>query len=170
MRRNDFQTSGFYRLVRRFRVRFRVRPIWLAVDEQSAEAGFVLELYGSHDVAWNHEDHSCAICRTMLVALLAIADRVLTTNHASETNSQSTTRYVASPDAAEMKVEKTVTYRRSLCLANDGWALQIVEQTCDALHGFGCREIRQEPDSTDTQAHFTERLETAHPSACSCAG
>ena len=159
MRSSDFQANSLYRFVRRFGVRFQLRPTCLAVDEQDAEAGFELELYGSHAPEWNHADHSCAVCRTMLVGLLAIADRVLPPDRSSETSCRSTTRYVASAYAAEMKVEKTVSCRRLLSLATDSWALHIVEHTRDALIELGCREIRQEPASTHLQAHIKESLQ-----------
>ena len=169
MRSTDLETRGLSRVVRRFRMRFQIRPAFLSANKGSAEARFDLELYGFHGKPWNHPDHSCTICRNMLVALLAVADRVLPTDRNFGINCESTTRYVAPPAVAEMKVEKTVICRRPLSQASDAWALQIVEHTRDALVELGCGEIRQGSVAVHLRAHIDDGLKAPGPSACTCA-
>lgn len=61
-------------LVEHFQITWQFRPLYEVVSDESREAGFLLELKGTHEPVDDHVGRRCARCTNLLLALRIIGD------------------------------------------------------------------------------------------------
>lgn len=127
-------------------ISFRIRPMYVSLAGDRPEIGFELELIGTHPAVRQHADSGCAHCRSVLFALLDLADRGLHTEQTAartiSTRCEKLVRYRAN-NAYPPEVVLRVTVVRSMSLNDleEDRILKLADDVRKALQGFGCQEV-----------------------------
>lgn len=139
-------------LARQFNVRFSLTPTDVSVAGREVTVGFELQLVGTHPDP-SSAGRSCKQCQRVLMNLLEFADCTVPTRANGQQRPYETLTRFGGGIGCDGQVSLVVhlVQTRRFEQANDGWALEFLEQVRRFLLGQGCRQI-EPPAEAETEA------------------
>ena len=168
MRRKTVDRVALSKSVQLYQVRFGLRPDKVDIHGRVVEFTFQLELSGTHDDRPGNAESPCRSCIRVLGALLEIADGLMAIVHGTSGQAdreyQKRIRYnrACNPQCG-VALALEIKTRRPFEQANDGWAMEFVQELTRFLHEHGCNQI-EFPKEAEGQTAPAEELDPrSHP-------
>lgn len=168
MTQETIDRIGLRNLIRLYRVGFWVRRDRTDIDGRVVEVTFQLELRGTHGHCHGtRAGRPCPSCIRVLTALFEIADALLPIERDSANrighNYEKRMQYSRSRNPQQgVALGCEMRTRRPFEQANDGWALEFLEEVRRCLLEQGCRQV--EPSfETETQTAPVDEVDRLSP-------
>lgn len=168
MKRETIDGSGLKDLIRLYHVEFWVKPDRTDIQGRTVEVTFQLELSGTHGDCKKNGGVPCRSCMRVLTALFEIADALLTiardSARRSGRNYEKRMNYSrgCNPQRGVALVFEIKT-RRPFEQANDGWAMEFLQEVRRFLLDQGCLQVELPPETTEKQTSGIDDIDRLSP-------
>lgn len=158
----ETETVFLSTLTRQFNVRFSLTPTDVSVAGREVTVGFELQLVGTHPDPSSSVGRSCKQCQRVLMNLMEFADWAVPTRATGPSRQdrgyEKLTRFGAGIGCdGQVSLVVRLLQTRRFEQANDGWALEFLEQVRRFLLERGCRQVELLTEAETEAASF------AHP-------
>ena len=164
MKRETIDGNGLRNLIRLYHVEFWVRPDRTDIQGRTVEVTFQLELSGTHGHCRGKAGVPCRGCIQLLSALFEIADAMLPIErdsaNRSGSNYEKRMHYSGGCNAKRgVALAFEIKTRRPFEQANDGWAMEFLQEVRRFLLNHGCQQVELPSETAEKQTSGIDDLD-----------
>ena len=168
MKRETIDGNGLRNLIRLYHVEFWVRPDRTDIQGRTVEVTFQLELSATHGGCSGNGGVPCRTCIHVLKALFEIADALLTiARDSARRNGRNYEKRMncsrgCNPQGG-VALAFEVKTRRPFEQANDGWAMEFLQEVRRFLLDHGCQQVELPPETAEKQTSGIDDIDQLNP-------